>query len=70
MSAARAGDWACESDPLHLLAAAERDDTPLLHPFPAIVSDSHKDLLPYWAARVKAALWLLWSSDWNRLGFI
>lgn len=39
MSAAGVGDSDSdsESDPLHLLAAAERDDTPLLHPFPVVV---------------------------------
>lgn len=35
MSAAGAGD--SDSDPLHLLAAVERDDTPLLHPFPVAI---------------------------------
>lgn len=46
------------------------------HSAPASVScrrhslgDSHKDLLPCWVARLKAVLWLLWSLDWNRLGF-
>lgn len=55
MSAAGAGDSDSKSDPLHLLAAAEWDDTPLLHPFPVVV------IVSTTAAKICfPAGWLMW----------
>lgn len=70
-SAAGAGD--SEPDPLHLLAAAERDDTPPSHPLPdvGVASKTATDFASQLGgSRGSCVLWLPWSLVRRRLGFV